>query len=224
MLSVGHIPDRMQVFSLTHSATSNRTRLVDVSTSYVHRLHSYGSPSSSTIPTPRNEFPGDLEHAAPSPKFANRQHLNPEQAPLIGARDSHCPPSDPHLDRSSLYGALNGGASEYFEGHHRHEPRNSHLSHHERTRPTTMYGPGEFSQGQPSDVPHVHHVASGHHHQHMFEDTEDVTDTHEHHFHHHIDGHEDFKVGKKRQIVGILVRFRLICRLAHHSCPSRYYN
>lgn len=61
-----------------------------------------------------------------------------------------------------------------------------------------MYGPGEFGQGR-----------SGHRRYHEIEDVEDVTDIPEpHHFHqhHHVDGHEDtVKIGKKRQIVGILV-------------------
>jgi len=65
-----------------------------------------------------------------------------------------------------------------------------------------MYGPE-------SDAGHVHHGESDHHHHHGLEDVENFTDTHEHyhlHQHHHHDGHEGkVKVGKKRQIVGILV-------------------
>ncbi|KAN0078108.1 Zinc/iron permease [Tylopilus felleus] len=189
-----------------------------ISTSYVDRLQSYSSPPSSIASTPRDESTVDLERATPSAKFANTERSSAEQTPLIGTTDSHHTPSDPHHSPDSSYGAVhhhvhthdlgNGDASEYFEGHHRHESRSVHMSHHERTRPTTMYGPGGFSQSQPSDVCHVHHIESNHRHHHGFEDAEDVTHPHEHHFHqhHHLEGHGDeIKVGKKRQIVGILV-------------------
>jgi len=87
------------------------------------------------------------------------------------------------------------------------------MSHHERSRPTPVYDPGQFSQGQPGDVGHVRHTGSGHRHHHGFGSTEGITDTHEpHHFHQHYhpDGHHDkVKVGNKRQIVGILVRPKL---------------
>ncbi|KAI9463845.1 zinc iron permease [Boletus coccyginus] len=190
-----------------------------VSTSYVDRLQSYSSPSSSLLPTPRDEFPADLEREPAPPKFTNAEHSNPEQTPLIGTTHFHHTPSDARHGPGSSYGAVHHcvdirdlvdrDASEYFEGHHRHEPRGSHMSHHERSRPTPMYDPGTFAQGQSGDVGHVLHTESGHRHHHVFGGTEDVTDTHErHHFHQHYhpDGqHDKVKVGNRRQIVGILV-------------------
>ena len=200
----------MQVFSLPRSSTPNHKGHVDVSTSYVDRLQSYSSPSSSIVPSPRDESPVDLECAPPSPKFTDAEHSDPERTPLIGTTNSHHTLSNAHHGQGSSYGAVHhthdhvdGNASEFFESHHRHESRSIHLSHHERSRPTTMYGPAESGAG------HVHHGESDHHH-HGFENAENFTATHEHyhlHQHHHHDGHEGkVKVGKKRQIVGILVR------------------
>lgn len=210
----------MQVFSLLHSSTPNHREHVDVSTSYVDRLQSYSSPSSSIAPSPRDESPVDLECATALPKFTDAEHSNPERTPLIGTTDSHHTLSDVHHGPDSSYGAVHhthdhvdGNASEFFESHHRHESRSLHLSHHERSRPTTMYGPAEFAPGRPGGAGHVQHSESDHHHHHGFEDTENFTDTHEHyHLHqqHHLRGHErKVKVGKKRQIVGILVRLTL---------------
>ncbi|KAF8123560.1 zinc iron permease [Boletus edulis] len=174
-----------------------------VSTSFVNQLHSYSSPSSSIASTPRDESPVDIERGPPS-RFPDAHHPNPEQTPLIGTADSHHPPSHHRHTQDSSYGAVqhhvtthslvNGDASEYFEGHHRHESRSSHLSHHERTRPTTMYGLPTIADDRPSDVGHAHCIESGHHH-HGLEDTVDATGRHE----------DKIRIGKKRQIVGILV-------------------
>ncbi|KAG6372539.1 hypothetical protein JVT61DRAFT_7648 [Boletus reticuloceps] len=226
----------MQVLSFPRPSAFNDTGHVDVSTSFVNRLHSYSSPSSSIASTPRDGSPVDIERAPPS-RSPDAQHPNPEQTPLIGTADSHHPPSHHRHSQDSSYGAVqhhvtthslvNGDASEYFEGHHRHESRSSHLSHHERSRPTTMYGPPGLADGRPSDVGHAHYMESGHHH-HGLEDTVDATGTHEHHHfhHHHHSGHEaKIRIGKKRQIVGILVRldFELVDLIATHA-SSRYYN
>ncbi|KAI6040137.1 Zinc/iron permease [Pisolithus marmoratus] len=76
-----------------------------------------------------------------------------------------------------------------IEGHHRHEPRTAHSAHHERgPRLPCFYGPEEFGQGMALDVaePHDHEVAHVNHH------------------HHGGDAHE-LRIGKKRQVVGILV-------------------
>ncbi|KAG8215728.1 zinc iron permease [Butyriboletus roseoflavus] len=213
MLAFGHISCRMQVLFLIRHSIPNHRGHVDVSTSYVDQLHSYSSPSTSTTPTPPTEFPADLERAPATPKFINTEHSNSERSPLIETTDSGHARSGIHHDLDHSYGAVHpcghthdrvdGDASAFFEGHHRHEPRDLHQSHHERNRPTTMYGPEGFAQGRPSGM------GSGHRHHYGFEDVEYVTDTPEHdhfHQHSHVDGHEDgVKVGKKRQIVGILV-------------------
>ncbi|KAH0835594.1 zinc iron permease [Lanmaoa asiatica] len=206
MLSVGHISRRMQVFCLHRSSAPNHRGHVDVSTSYVDQLQSYSSPSTSIAPTPPDEFPSDLERAQASPKFTNS---NTERTPLIGPTDSDHIANDVQHSPDASYGTVHhrghmhdlvdGDALAFFEGHHRHEPRDLHRSHHERSRPATMYGPVD-EQGRPSGPYHHHHWS---------ENTEDVADTAEHP-HCHIDGHEnEVKVGKKRQIVGILVRFNL---------------
>jgi zinc transporter 1/2/3 len=219
MLSVGHISHRMHVFSLLHSSAPNRREHIDVSTSYVDRLQSYSSPSSSISPSPRDESPVDLECAQALPKFTNTEHSNPERTPLIGTTDSRHTLNDAHGPDSS-YGAVHcthdhvdSNASVFFESHHRHESRSLHLSHHERNRPATMYGPAEYAQGRPSGAGHVHNSESDHYHRDGFEGAENFTNTHEHHHSHrnyHHDGREGkIKVGKKRQIVGILVRLNL---------------
>ena len=211
----------MQAFSPFRPSTSNHTGHVDISTSYVDQLQSYSSPPSSIAQTPRDESPLDLERALPPPKFTSAEHSSPEETPLIRTTHSHHTPSDPRLGPDCSYGAVhhhihthdlvNSDASEYFEGHHRHESRSVHSSHHERTRPTTMYGPEEIVQSRPSNVGHVHHMEPGHSHHRGLEAAECVTDAHAHqHFHQHHHGHEDkIKVGNKRQIVGILVRLDL---------------
>lgn len=195
---------------------------VVVSTSFVYRLQSYSSPSTSITPTPGDRSPPDLEHALATPKLTNTGHLSSERTPLIRETDPHHAASHTHRDPDSSYGAvhhrghthdsLDGDASLFFEGHHRHESRGLHHSHHERSRPQTIYDSEEFEEAQPSGVGHVTHSEDGHHH-HGFEDAEGVTDTPEdHHFHNHYhsNGHTDKdKAGKKRQIVGILVRLDL---------------
>lgn len=206
----------MQVFSLPRSSTPDHRGHVDISTSYVDRLQSYSSPAPSIVPTPQDGILPGLERAPASPKFTDTEPSSSEQTPLM-VTTVHTP-RDPHHDPDPSYGAVHhrdhthdlvdSDASIFFEGHHRHESRNLHQSHHERCRPATMYGLGEFAQGQPSGV-----GGSGHRHHHVLEDVEDVTyipEPHHHHHHCHVDEHEGrVKVGKKRQIVGILVRLNL---------------
>ena len=177
------------------------------------RLQSYSSPSVSITPTPGDVSPPDLESAPGTPKLPHTDASNLEQTPLIGHTDPHYTTSHAH-DRDS-YGAVhyrghchnslvNGDASAFFEGHHRHESRDAHQSHHERTRHQTMYGPVGFERVPPSSVAHINHDEPGHR-CHLLEGAEGVADSHSFHHHHH--GHQDkVKVGKNRQIVGILVR------------------
>ncbi|KAI5999204.1 Zinc/iron permease [Pisolithus albus] len=74
-----------------------------------------------------------------------------------------------------------------IEGHHRHEPRTAHLVHHERgPRLPLIYGPEEFGQGMT--------LADGGMHDHDVE-----------HLHHDDNGGHELRIGKKRQVVGILV-------------------
>ncbi|KAI6127659.1 Zinc/iron permease [Pisolithus croceorrhizus] len=79
-------------------------------------------------------------------------------------------------------------ASIIIEGHHRHEPRTAHSIHHERgPRLSYFYNPGENGQGMTLvDGGTPHH---------------DVGNLHHHHGH----ASHELRIGKKRQVVGILV-------------------
>ncbi|KAI6018623.1 Zinc/iron permease [Pisolithus microcarpus] len=77
-----------------------------------------------------------------------------------------------------------------IEGHHRHEPRTAHSVHHERVpRLPYIYGPGEFGQGMTLADGGIH----DHDVEHLHDDDDDGNA-----------GHEP-RIGKKRQVVGILV-------------------
>ncbi|KAF8837664.1 Zinc/iron permease [Paxillus ammoniavirescens] len=181
-----------------------------ISTSYVDRLQSYSSPSPSLGSTPGDESPAPLcRGRSASPKSVGTTGLDSERTPLIATPHHH------HHAQTFAYGSAahyghahghaNGTASAFFEGHHRHESRDMHSSHHDRgPRLPKMYGPEEFGQAPPSGVGHILDREGGHPHTHGLEDDEPVTHIHEHH-HHHEGGDEEVIVGKKRQIVGILV-------------------
>ncbi|KIN95052.1 hypothetical protein M404DRAFT_1007838 [Pisolithus tinctorius Marx 270] len=80
------------------------------------------------------------------------------------------------------------GVPTIIEGHHRHEPRTAHSAHHERgPRLPYFYGPDEFGQGTTLGVGGIHH---------------DIEHTCQHH---HSNVGNELRIGKKRQIVGILV-------------------
>ncbi|KIJ67160.1 hypothetical protein HYDPIDRAFT_126962 [Hydnomerulius pinastri MD-312] len=195
-----------------------------ISTSYVDRLHSYNSPPASPGTTPRNGSPARVD-SGPSgsltPKSVDATTADPECTPLISAHHHHYshhhrPSPSPRRAQTFSYGSAHHGhthASEnsetsvFFEGHHRHEPRGSHASHHDRgPRISSMYGPEEFGQGHPSGVGHIHDREGDHpHHSHSLEG-EDATghSLHGSDFHGHGET-EEVRVGKKRQVVGILV-------------------
>ncbi|KIK96962.1 hypothetical protein PAXRUDRAFT_825400 [Paxillus rubicundulus Ve08.2h10] len=182
-----------------------------ISTSYVDRLQSYSSPPTSLGSTPGDESPSVLcRGRSESPKFIGTTGLDPERTPLVTAPHNH--PHHPHHTQAFSYGSTahhghthghaNGAASTFFEGHHRHESRDIHLSYHDRgPRLPIMYDPEEFGQDPLSGVGHAHD-RDGHHHAHDLEDDEIVA--HIHH-HRHEAGDGEVIVGKKRQIVGILV-------------------
>ncbi|KAG9312484.1 zinc iron permease [Chiua virens] len=166
-----------------------------VSTSFVDQLQSYSSPSTSVAPTPRDQSPPDLESARTSPKITTTEISGLEQTPILSPNSHHAPGGAPrssnpsyggvhHSPHTQVAGAGDDAAG-FFEGHHRHESRHVHQTHHERSRPTTMYGPCA-EEVTHTTVPHDFH--------------------HRHRHRHHVDGYEDdIKVGKKRELVGILV-------------------
>ncbi|KAG2121588.1 zinc iron permease [Suillus clintonianus] len=174
-----------------------------VSTSYVDRLQSYSSPLSSpesttpiiastpisATPTRRGDTPKPLESHASQSERSHLVHSYSSQSPRRTRSFSYGSTNQPH--RHDSY---------FFEGHHRHESRCSHDTHHERgLKLSSSYGPEEFEQGTAAGSAHVH-----------------VRGLHPEHGHSHTldsviadgrleDEPEEVKVGKKRQIVGILV-------------------
>ncbi|KAH7886695.1 zinc iron permease [Phlebopus sp. FC_14] len=195
-----------------------------ISTSYVDRLQSYSSPSVSPRTSPRNGSPS-RPHSRGSrliPKLSESENADPERASLLTSsqHQSNSPPrtqrfsygSSAHLHHGHEHGheCANGEAHSIFEGHHRHEPRGLHRSHHERGRRlSTMYGSEEFGQGVPGGVGLIHdrEAMTGLDHDHVFDPEDEVTETQRQDsaYHDHDIENADVKIGKKRQLVGILV-------------------
>ncbi|KAG2036630.1 Zinc/iron permease [Suillus americanus] len=166
-----------------------------VSTSYVDRLQSYSSP----IPSPESTTPitastpisAALTRHVDTPKPIECCASQSERAHLVPSHSSQ----SPRRTRSFSYGSTSQPHrhdSHFFEGHHRHESRCSHDAHHERGfKLSSSYGPEEFEQGIVTGIVNVHdrelHAEHGHSH---------TLDS-------EID--EEVQVGKKRQIVGIIV-------------------
>ncbi|KAG2360281.1 Zinc/iron permease [Suillus spraguei] len=162
-----------------------------VSTSYVDRLQSYNSPipspesttpiiPASTSPTRRIETPKPLECCASQSERTHLVSSHSSRSPRRTRSFSYGSTSQPHMHDSY-----------FFEGHHRHESRCSHDTHHERGfKLSSSYGPEEFEQGIANGIVHAddRELHAGHGHSHAL-DSEI----------------EEVQVGKKRQIVGILV-------------------
>ncbi|KAG2048622.1 Zinc/iron permease [Suillus hirtellus] len=160
-----------------------------VSTSYVDRLHSYGSPTPSprsttpittstpisTTPTRRVDTPKPLESSASQSERTHLVHSYSPQSPRRTRSFSYGSTSQPH--RHDSY---------FFEGHHRHEARCSHDTHHERGfKLSSSYDPEELEQGTTADIVHDRVLGAEHAHSHTLD--------------------SEIKVGKKRQVVSILV-------------------
>ncbi|KAI6131074.1 Zinc/iron permease [Pisolithus croceorrhizus] len=205
------------------------------STAYVDRLQSYSSPTVTRGSTPCTRWPSPYDEETsglpqtPVKLINNVQNHDRERQPLLNARsDSQCYDND-HDDEHNLWAAPNKmrheqiwrfhhtrsntnahtrfslgtytgqnalhldevtqDAPTIIEGHHRHEPRTAHSIHHERgPRLSYFYNPGENGQGMT--------LVDGGTHDHDVE-----------HLHHHHDGNagHELRIGKKRQVVGILV-------------------
>ncbi|KAG1864967.1 zinc iron permease [Suillus subalutaceus] len=164
------------------------------STSYVDRLQSYSSP----IPSPESTTPittsppisAALTCRDDTPKPIESRASQSERTHLV---HSHSSPS-PRRTRSFSYGSTSQPHrhdSYFFEGHHRHESRCSHDTHHERGfKLSSSYGPEEFQQGIVTGIVNVRDRELHAEHGHL----------------HTLDSEmEEVQVGKKRQIVGILV-------------------
>ncbi|OJA19394.1 hypothetical protein AZE42_11564 [Rhizopogon vesiculosus] len=174
-----------------------------VSTSYVDRLQSYSSPPTSPgSTTPIIASSPHTPHSCTTPRPPDSRASQSERSHLISSHSS----GSPRRTRSFSYGSTSQHPrhthdSYFFEGHHRHETRCSHESHHERgLKLSSSYGPEEFGQGSVAGVGHVHdrelHAEHGHSHAVDAEDVDGRLESGE---------PKEVKVGKKRQIVGILV-------------------
>ncbi|KAG1744962.1 zinc iron permease [Suillus paluster] len=175
-----------------------------VSTSYVDRLQSYNSP----LPSPESTTPvisSTPISASPTrqfdtPKPPESRTSQSEQTHLIHSHTS----KSPRRTRSFSYGSTSEQHrhdSYFFEGHHRHESRCSHDTHHERgLKLSSSYGPEELGQGIATGVGNAHdrELHAGNGHSHTFDS--EIADG-------RLENGEpgEVKVGKKRQIVGILV-------------------
>lgn len=166
-----------------------------ISTAYVDRLHSYSSP----IPSPKSSTPTTAA-STPVPATINRRTDTPNPIESCAAQSerthlvsSHSSQS-PRRTRSFSYGSTSQPHrhdSYFFEGHHRHEARCSHDTHHERGfKLSSSYGPEDFEQDIVTGIVDVHdrELHAEHGHSHMLDSQI-----------------EEVQVGKKRQIVGILV-------------------
>ncbi|KAG0704104.1 zinc iron permease [Suillus ampliporus] len=175
-----------------------------ISTSYVDRLQSYNSP----LPSPESTTPeiastpistSPTRHSD-TPKPPESRASQSEQTHLIHSHTSQ----SPRRTRSFSYGSTShphAHDSYFFEGHHRYESRCSHDTHHERGfKLSSSYGPEEFEQGIVTGAGSVHNreLRAEHGHSHTLDSGIVGVRL-------GSDEPEEVKVGKKRQIVGILV-------------------
>ncbi|VDC04509.1 unnamed protein product [Peniophora sp. CBMAI 1063] len=182
-----------------------------ISTAYVDRLHSYDSVPASPaaepaeLPQPDTSSVSDTTLAA---VCEARTDMN-ERTPLLAGA---CPASAP---------ATANDANPFFSGHHRHESRRSHDDHGRPCHPRLgvtyeTRRPSEDDVTKPASAPaqqdsfrHAHRHGHGHHHDLHYDFDEEVergleAEVAHSHTHHRHEDHEAI-IGRKRQIVGILV-------------------
>ncbi|KAI0248541.1 Zinc/iron permease [Lactifluus subvellereus] len=182
-----------------------------ISTAYVDRLHSY----SSEPPSPRVK-PAQVPPAS-SPDVCSSQQAPDETTALLDARA----PASPVSSRRHTVAGVHG--HNFILGHHRHEPSRQHERHHsdhprcgvmrlydsedreeDPTAKAAPVGDRQVAECQRSSRHRVHSHGSSHHHSHgdlesLFDrpDSDAETDS-------MAEGAE-LVIGRKRQIVGILV-------------------
>ncbi|KAF7986876.1 hypothetical protein HWV62_12620 [Athelia sp. TMB] len=191
-----------------------------VSTSYVDRLQAYdsepSSPSASYPATPSLERPNPTPYMRKiTPSCVNAIHEPTEYSPLIPSALEPPASLDNRHTQSFSYGhshaadaqaqsrhhAHSHAISRFFTGHHRHEPRGSHEEHHDRS-PRIAAAPVLYTESLERDLER----SAGHHHDHCGHLHDEDSDEEasvlagEH-------GPDSGKarMGKRRQIVGILV-------------------
>lgn len=205
----------------------------DISTSYVDRLQAYdsepSSPDASFPSTPTLGQPEPPAHihkslttdlpAAEAPREPTenspliRSSLEPPSlGPLNDQRTesfsygSHSHAHAEDLRQQSRHHAHSHAISRFFAGHHRHESRGRHEEHHDRS-PRIAAAPVLYAQSLERDAEraslHHHHSHDhGHRGRRHDEDSEDEASL--------LGGDEGShsaaaKIGKRRQLVGILV-------------------
>jgi hypothetical protein len=208
------------------------TTLTDISTSYVDRLHSYGSvPSSAEHSQRSSRFP------TPSPESRSVTISDSHTQELVGSPLIVKTPTDngtavpteqtpltqePLLTRSIQraqtfsYGSRSENqpsepGSRFFYGHHRYESRGSHEDH--RNRNLRIAAPVIYSPTEEEPAKKHANQSSGHGHgtDQNFGSDDPASDDEEC----EADGehsHQQAKVGRKRQVVGILVSVSLVMR------------
>jgi len=211
---------------------------LDLSTSYVDHLHAHSSapqsreispapsrsPSRHPLPHPPHPLVAhsknvSLEANARSPLVPPsttrniHESLTPtDSTPLLSSLPAKLPSHPRNRSKSFSYGTRTDGEQDcdafFFEGHHRHELRWAHSSHHSRSlRKTGIFTPqtppnGPQESGNEAGHQHMHDPifnANSHGHGHGF-------DTNFGMGLHHEEVVVNVKIGKERQVVGILVR------------------
>jgi hypothetical protein len=177
--------------------------------------------------------------SSPPPLLPTRQTID-ETTPLFSPHSSH-PSAQPR--RHTIIGPH---AHDLVLGHHRHEPPQQHERHHidhPRCGLTQFFSPEETAaeDSATAKVPpeRDHHVAEyqqprrylSHSHGHSHHDMESLFETPD--LEAETDSEDDeaeIKIGRKRQIIGILVRFsafRFLHRVIDDTCffcNYRFYN
>ncbi|KAI0315495.1 Zinc/iron permease [Amylostereum chailletii] len=164
------------------------------STSYVDRLHSYPSNPS----TPKTKALDISDQEDPS-----------EITPLLPPPPVHRPSTTTSLPNPAPPRSAPPHSRSYFEGHHRHESRESHLQHgreqHPRRGRLEPSSVGVEDRRHSEDCQngdgHAHHE-NEHDHGHMHLDLEGSEEEELVHSHSHP---QHVEIGRKRQVVGILV-------------------
>lgn len=186
-----------------------------LTTSYVDRLQSYSSPSSSP---PASRSPSRIPSLRQAPISEEQDRL--DTTPLLQS-NHHNPVSYGTTSCQSSLRAVpivtKTDEPGYFSGHHRHEERTSHNSHsgHGTVRRQSVVGitdePVEVLS--PSSKPSEHHAHHHHHHSHTnghghghsHLDMESWDPDHDHDGDMDLKGETEIKIGHRRQVIGILM-------------------
>lgn len=211
----------------------------DISTSFVDRLQSYPSPAStppqssptsraSSLAIPRTHDPESLdasEHSALISNTTNEYGTLPSHHHHHAEHSLDSLPARDHLPHRSIsISTIPHTPAEddiFSGGHHRHEPRSSHYSHHSSSGPGRRQSLQKLSEDVqvtttpvPSQQTHSKYRSGSSHRPHNLNHGHDHGHAHLTMEHWDPDSHEDegdveltaeVKIGHRRQVVGILV-------------------